>query len=538
MSRAAIIATACIGLVVSSLVAVTIARNNERIADLSFDERANEALQTIQHHIDNAHGALFALRDLFDSAEHPVTLAEYQFFAARLRQRIPGLRETGWAPRVDRAAREAFEQSARVTSGVPAFRIWDRDQNGQNRPAADRDFYFPVIFPDPVGMGAKVLGLNITAEPAPLAAVLHSIAIRLPGSTPPVQPMNITKEEAGSFLSFLPVFGKFSASSEPRGVVYGVFAIAPFIENIFGAGFASKDIGAYFYDPDKPIDAKPIFWHPGAHAADQAPPARNDLLHRRHVESVLRVGSQNWGVILVPDPATITSWLWSALMPFGIGVLITGLIDAYLVLSMRRTTQLERLTEELHLTTEKLVEKSEKLAYVAQHDPLTGLRNRAGFTQDTFALADRSVTSVNVAVLMLDLDRFKAVNDTLGHAAGDLLLCEVADRLRDSIRENDIIVRLGGDEFAIIQGDGVQPKSAESLAERLINTVARPYRIFDQDVEIGVSIGIAIGEVANFEIDAMLRSADMALYDAKAAGRGAWRISTDVEAIEKEAQVA
>lgn len=530
-------ATACIGIAVSLIVAVTIAKTNERIADLDFVERANAALQTIQHHVDNAHGALFALRDLFDSTERPISVTEYQFFAQRLRQRIPGLRDTGWAPRVARADRDVFEQSVRA-NGAPNYRIWEREQNGASRPAPEREFYFPILFPDPVGIAPKVLGLNIAAEPTRLAAVLHSIAIRLPGSTPPLKLISVTDEETSGFLSFLPVFGKFSSSAEPRGVVYGVFAIAPLIENIFGAGFAAKDIGAYFYNSDKPTDARPIFWHSPTGESDQAPPAREELLGQRHVEGVLRIGSQIWGVILVPDPATIRSWLWSALMPLGIGLLITGLIEAYLLISMRRTAQLERLTEELHITAEMLAEKGEKLAHVARHDTLTGLRNRAGFAEDTFAFSCRDLSCAHVAVLMLDLDRFKAVNDTLGHAAGDILLCQVAERLRESVRENDIVVRLGGDEFAIVQADLAQPKSAESLAGRLISEVGQPYRIFDQDVEIGVSIGIAICDVTSFEIDGMLRSADLALYRAKAAGRGTWQIFTAGDDLQKQAQVA
>ena len=125
-----------------------------------------------------------------------------------------------------------------------------------------------------------------------------------------------------------------------------------------------------------------------------------------------------------------------------------------------------------------------------------------------------------MALLYLDLDRFKAVNDTLGHPAGDRLLCEVADRLRATVREADSITRLGGDEFAIAQTGADQPASAENLARRLIETLSRPYEIDGQIVVVGVSIGITIAERDDVEVDQLLRRADMALYAAKRDGRG------------------
>jgi diguanylate cyclase (GGDEF)-like protein len=131
---------------------------------------------------------------------------------------------------------------------------------------------------------------------------------------------------------------------------------------------------------------------------------------------------------------------------------------------------------------------------------------------------------------MLDLDRFKAVNDTLGHAAGDLLLCQVALRLRENVTEHDMVARLGGDEFVIVQTDGSQPDAAGRLADRLVEVLSAPYRIFNGEVEIGVSIGIAIGGGAELDIDHMLRCADRALYSAKIGGRGIWHLSVEDDA--------
>jgi diguanylate cyclase (GGDEF)-like protein len=126
-------------------------------------------------------------------------------------------------------------------------------------------------------------------------------------------------------------------------------------------------------------------------------------------------------------------------------------------------------------------------------------------------------------VLLLDLDRFKQVNDTLGHPAGDTLLIEVATRLKGLLRETDVLARLGGDEFAIIQpGEANQRDAARALAERIIATLAKPFAIEAADINIGTSIGIALAPEHGAGSDSLLKMADLALYRAKSAGRNGY----------------
>jgi len=521
------IATAAIGLAVSLAVAFAAVSITERIAQLAFVKKASESLQAIQTQVDSANEALFTLRDLLDAADQPVKVTEFQFFADRLRGRFHGLRDTGWAPRVAAANRASFEAAVRA-SGVADYAIWERDKAGQRIPAIDRDFYFPILYPVPASIAPKVLGVNIAFEPMRRRAVLHAIETRAPAATPPLQLVS-GKGMIDGFMSFLPVFGKDDAAGEPRGVVYGVFEIAPLIENILSVALPG-DIGVYLYDSAKPSETQLIHWHPAGGSSDRAAPARQDLFAAPHWESTLRMADQTWGVLFVPDRVSSFSRLSPALLPFAVGLLIAGMIEAYLLVSMRRTLQLERLTEELHVTAETLAERGEKLAHLVRHDPLTGLRNRSGFAEDASRLASQGLDQTCVAVLMLDLDRFKAVNDTLGHAAGDLLLCEAARRLCENVREGDIVARLGGDEFVIVRIEGSQLDAAEALADRLVEVLSRPYRIFSQDVEIGASIGIAICGGAELDIDHMLRRADRALYSAKIAGRGKWHLSVGEDA--------
>jgi diguanylate cyclase (GGDEF)-like protein len=181
----------------------------------------------------------------------------------------------------------------------------------------------------------------------------------------------------------------------------------------------------------------------------------------------------------------------------------------------------QRLKEEI-ADREELQARSQHLAY---HDSLTGLGNRLLFKEQLDeALKDVSVTPHPLAVLFLDLDGFKAVNDTLGHSVGDLLLKSIAVKLRDLLPSTDRIARLGGDEFAILQMSSPQPTSSTSLADRIIDIVAQPHNIDGHDVTVGASIGIAIARPGEMSTENLLKSADLAMYSAKSEGRGTYRI--------------
>ncbi len=164
----------------------------------------------------------------------------------------------------------------------------------------------------------------------------------------------------------------------------------------------------------------------------------------------------------------------------------------------------------------------ERIAFMAHHDALTGLPNRVLFREKMEECLTRIRRDETAAVLCLDLDDFKSINDTLGHPIGDRLLVLVAQRLKGALRETDTVARLGGDEFAVLQTGIDDPEDAGSLAGRLIEIVSAPYEIEGHLMTIGVSIGIAVGPGDGDDCDRLLKAADMALYRAKAEGRGAY----------------
>ena len=162
-----------------------------------------------------------------------------------------------------------------------------------------------------------------------------------------------------------------------------------------------------------------------------------------------------------------------------------------------------------------------RLAFMAQHDGLTGLPNRNLLRQHMDEILLRTRRSAEkVAVLVLGLDNFKAVNDTLGHGIGDKLLRSVAKRLQSTLREEDILARLNSDEFAIVQGALTRPEDAVLLGRRLLEVIGEPYLLDGHSVVIGASIGIAMAPGDGDESDKLLKSADMALSRAKNDSRG------------------
>ncbi len=181
------------------------------------------------------------------------------------------------------------------------------------------------------------------------------------------------------------------------------------------------------------------------------------------------------------------------------------------------------LTIDIRLA-QQLDDANARIAALAREDPLTGLANRRTFLDHMdAALRTRDRDKSDIAVLFLDLDGFKDVNDTLGHAAGDALLLEAAERLRRTVRENDFVARFGGDEFAILLRDTSAPADAATLAEKIGTALAEPYSIDHEDVVVTSSIGIASATENTNTPTELLVKADLALYCAKDDGRNCWR---------------
>ena len=189
------------------------------------------------------------------------------------------------------------------------------------------------------------------------------------------------------------------------------------------------------------------------------------------------------------------------------------------------TNKLQDTMQDLETTMVELQASEAQALHLAFHDVLTGLPNRALFNERFDQALARARRSAKIALLALDLDRFKHVNDTLGHHAGDALIRELASRLASIVREGDTVARLGGDEFAIMLS-GQAATDVEAVCERILVEVRKPFEVLGSNAFVGISIGLVLAPQDGFERIDLMRKADIALYCAKGEGRDCYRVFT------------
>ena len=221
-------------------------------------------------------------------------------------------------------------------------------------------------------------------------------------------------------------------------------------------------------------------------------------------------------VSIVREDTSSRFELFGAIWPIS----LTSAVAVVLVMSFLYRSLVELVKE--------LEERESAAQHLALHDQLTSLANRA-LLEDRLsqALTRYRRTGEQVALLMLDLDRFKQVNDTLGHNAGDKLVQEVGERLRSLVRETDTVARIGGDEFAVVQISPKGEADVRRLCERIINIIRKPFVIGEREARVGVSIGAVFATREVSEASELLRKADITMYRDKAAGRDCFRIFTE-----------
>jgi diguanylate cyclase (GGDEF)-like protein len=174
--------------------------------------------------------------------------------------------------------------------------------------------------------------------------------------------------------------------------------------------------------------------------------------------------------------------------------------------------------------TAELRESQRQLEQIAYNDTLTALPNRRMFTEEFRELIMLArLQNQRFALLLIDLDRFKQINDSLGHDAGDALLIEAAIRLQAAVRKSDCVARLGGDEFGVLVAQNPAATDIESICQRIIDSFVMPVPVHSAQVRSGASIGVAVFPDHGATLDGLYKSADVALYEAKRAGGNVWR---------------
>ena len=237
-----------------------------------------------------------------------------------------------------------------------------------------------------------------------------------------------------------------------------------------------------------------------------------------HLLDVVRYSAWTLGNVLL----AIGFWHWLPLV-YAIKRAEEELTQANELLEAQvaqRTGELKSANDKLSLDLEARKRVEQSMRHMAHHDALTGLPNRALFRDRlTHAMAQADRYHQKLAVLFLDLDRFKAINDTLGHNVGDQLLKIAAERLRSCVRDCDTVARLGGDEFTVIVDDIIEVQDAAVVAQKILDTLSQPFNLHGHEVFISVSVGITLYPNDDESADNLLRNADSAMYRAKEYGR-------------------
>jgi len=528
--RLPIVLTALLGIAASVGSFLWSASWARQVAIINFENTARAQVGLINSDLEEAVSVLDTLRVYFESTQDLVDRKEFEYFSRLLKLRSAGLRDTAWAPRVTAAGRSAFERDVRA-SGRPGFQIVELEQSGKLVRAGDRPEYYPVLYATDEAKH-PVLGLDLAFEPMRRAVIDRAIRTGLPAASHPLFIRLVDQETGGTVLSYLPVYQHMISgddpASPPSGLVFGIFDVKTTVDHIIDAKRKLTGLDLYFFDPAGPPGDREIYWRPGWSAAGvpgaAAEPREQDLRAMPHWEGTVALMDQTWGVLALSSAGITSGYLtWYALIPLGLGLLLTGMGTAYMEVSLRRTRQLEALTTSLGEMTSDLYQQTRQIERLARQDVLTELPNRAAFHEALGKAAARARRGDPFALLCLDLDRFKQVNDTLGHPIGDALLRAVADRLRALVRGEDTVARLGGDEFSMVQTGIAGPESAATLSRRAIAELSAPYDLLGHHVVIGVTIGIAMGPEDGKDGETLMRNADLALYRAKQDGRGVYR---------------
>ena len=436
-----------------------------------------------------------------------------------------GFQGLSWLPRVHDAVRERFEAAARA-EGLSNYRIVEPAPDGTLKAAAKRATYYPILYVEPSAANAP-LGLDVRSEGTRASAVRRALEKGIPSATAPVQFF------AGGIgcLVYVPVLKSAATAvsvrmedDHPVGILAFRLFISSTIESIVDAlEPVRQGLDMYVLDDGAPPGYRLVYFRSARKMNLPAElPDESDALAEPFFGSSFNFAGRDWTVIVRPTAELRAGMLARAgWYELALGLTLTTLLVAYLVGSRNRAERLSVLNANLQQEIVERERAEQMTIHSARHDFLTGLPNRMMFLERLMQEIGRAKRGDNsFALLFLDLDEFKDINDTLGHEMGDQLLVAVAERLKQSVREVNTVARLGGDEFAVIQTGLRDPADAAVLATKLIDVLSSPFNVDGHELHTRASVGIALYTPDVADEQTMLTQADLAMYKAKEQGRG------------------
>ena len=520
-----------IGMLISLAAGYAVGQWENRVTKVEFESVAETQVIVMQNGINEYISRLVALRTLFESANEEITRSEFETFSGRLFERHPGILRVAWMPRINRKERAEYEAAA-IADGVSGYRI--KALNAADRSittAPQKDEYLPVFFSTEPKTSMSY-GLDYSTDPERRATLMRArdadVIAAMRGQL--YEPRDGMRP-AGVLL-FVPVFAKGTSrdtTADRRrnltGYIVGIFDLPTLLQSIRKTAAVSPAVAMNVYPPDAgDVTGPENHALPDFSSERQILPSDAISSGLAHWSATLRIGDTSWPVLAAPA----AGGRLIARHDRSLAVLVAGFVGTiflaiYLALASRNAFQLS-------LANQRVLE-------LAQTDILTGLPNRAFFIERLHEITSVEDGENTFSILMLDRERFKNVNDSLGHAAGDALLRQVAERLQSTLQGDDVLARLGGDEFAIIQVECEdQHASSIDLAQRISRLIAEPFQLPGHRVEIGTSIGVAVAPEHGSDQEELLKKADLALYRSKSAGRNCYTLYDDAMLAELEAR--
>lgn len=506
----AVFIIAALGITLSALAFMWEQRQEQERLTQRFEFLAKERAALMQAAVDRARESLLATGDFFKASRH-VSREEFHTFLANRISLHPDIHGIEWLPRVRDSERARFEAKAR-TEGFTDYRITELGNDGTLIPAKRRLEYFPVYYAEPLEKNRRALGYDSYSRYTSRATMEQA---RDTGAILASVPFALVQDQHSAMTTIL-YQAVYNPAMELRtisdrraalaGYVVALLRIPDLVEQAMSR-VATSDLDWQLLDSALPAGKQLLHSHASSseRAAAVLPPA--ELNGRFSIRVPLDIPGREWQMEFVPTPAffaqygTSRQWLilWTSLA-------LTTLLALYLGSRIKRIVETERL---------------------ARRDYLTGLPNRALLAErlnHALAIAERDNTQV--ALLFLDLDRFKHVNDSMGHSAGDQLLTQVADRLSRVLRKEDTLARMGGDEFVVVMENLNRGQDAAMLAEKLIETLLQPIAVGDVPLHLTTSIGISLYPRDATTAEALISDADAAMYRAKESGRNTFQFYT------------
>lgn len=491
-------------LLFSLAVTVQLWRDAVRVAEQSqqsgFVFRAREMNERILQRLHSYEDLLRGTAGLY-AASVSVERDEFRAYvdALQLRERYPGLQGIGYMLKLQPGATGPHEDAVRK-EGFPNYRVWPEEQPGMRT---------AVIYLEPfIGRNAPVLGYDAYTEPVRRGAMLYAMESGDMAISGKVRLVQETEEDVqAGFVMYLPVYrnGVPHETLEERRANLVGWVYAPFrMNNLMRAihGFKEDDLDIEIYDGDSFSRAALMY---DSNLQNDAALPMNVLRY----DTVITLGNHHWTMVITVPPELRHRIDYSRAR-----LILSGGIGISILLSL--------LAWGFMRDRARALQAAEHAYRLALYDMLTGLPNRQlAIERLSLALAHARRNGGKVALLFVDLDRFKPVNDQFGHAVGDLLLKSAARRLKDALRESDTAARVGGDEFVVLLPDVKDSAAAGVVAEKILHAMVKPFEIAGHRLEIAASIGVALYPDDAEDEKALFLQADLAMYRVKSNGRNA-----------------